>query len=136
MEPSIAPPAGNARTAIVVDDSGVIRKCIRMSLEKAGFEVSDYANGMAVLRHLEQVGMADLLVTDFRMPAIDGLQLTRRIREDSRFDQMMVLMVTAEMTPAAAMGEPELRPDEVMLKPFDDATFMQALSRMEARHKA
>jgi len=149
LGPSLRPPAPpnlsappvtvqsrtDKRTAIVVDDSGVIRKCIRIALEKSGFQVADYPNGMAALRHLDQEGCADLLVTDFRMPAIDGLQLTQRIREDARFDHMMVLMVTAETTPASEMGEPHLRPDEVMLKPFDQVMFEQALKRMQARHR-
>jgi two-component system chemotaxis sensor kinase CheA len=63
-------------------------------LEAAGFEVTTASDGEDALRLLRAQG-ADLVVSDVRMPRLDGLGLTRRIRQEARLSRVPVVLVSS-----------------------------------------
>ncbi|MEI9974784.1 MAG: response regulator [Ignavibacteriota bacterium] len=106
------------RTAIVVDDSRAIRMILSRTLRELGFEVREAGNGIEALSVLSAGPRADLVMADWNMPVMDGLELLRNIRSDSAFSTVPVVMVTTEaevdqMTMALAAGA-----TEYIMKPF------------------
>jgi two-component system, chemotaxis family, chemotaxis protein CheY len=83
-------------TAIVVDDSRAIRMILGRTLRELGFEVREAGNGIDALAALSAGPPADLVMADWNMPVMDGLELLRRIRASAQFSAVPVVMVTTE----------------------------------------
>jgi PAS domain S-box-containing protein len=76
------PPQRAIGTVLLAEDEDSVRGLVREVLELAGYEVVDAANGEEALAALEREGgEIDALVTDLKMPVMDGHELTRRVRE-------------------------------------------------------
>jgi two-component system chemotaxis response regulator CheY len=104
-------------TALVVDDSRAIRMILARTLKGLGYEVREAGNGVDALAALS-AGPADLVMADWNMPVMDGLELLRKIRATPAFSAVPVVMVTTEaevdqMTTALAAGA-----TEYIMKPF------------------
>lgn len=92
---SLAPPR---RRALVIDDDLLARRMLGDALAGRGFEVLAAEDGAAGLRVLsEELLGLDLLVTDLRMPSIDGEQLLRLIRQAGGERDLAVLVVTSDL---------------------------------------
>ncbi len=81
------------RILIAEDDQTAAAICAR-ALDRAGFSTSLAADGKAALEMLRE-GSFDLVVTDMVMPTMDGLELVRAMRADSRLTRLPVLFLTA-----------------------------------------
>lgn len=94
-EPSIVTPAGGQREqrpkVLLVDDEAPIRKLFRELLETMGCVVDAVADGVAAIERFAPTRY-DLVVTDFLMPGINGLELAQRLR--SADPALPILMVT------------------------------------------
>ena len=106
-------------TVMLVDDDNDILQSVRKGLENMGFEVHGFSDSVKALEHIEN-GCQDcrLVVSDIRMPNINGFQLVRRIRELR--PEMKTMLMTAfdvNMTEFRAVF-PSLHVDEVVRKPF------------------
>lgn len=82
------------RRVIVCDDSLTTRTLHRQVLESAGFEVETAPDGEEAYRLLREHG-ADLIVSDVRMPRLDGLGLARRVRQDQRFANLPLILISS-----------------------------------------
>jgi len=78
---------------LLVDDSDVTREMIRRLLEDAGFAVRGVGTAADALLALENEDF-DCLVTDIQMPGMDGLALTRKLRENERFADLPVVVIS------------------------------------------
>lgn len=105
--------------AIVVDDSRAVRMILARTLQDLGFEVREAANGREALELLADGGPGvRLVLADWNMPEVNGLELVRRLRQDPRLASLPVVMVTTEteldqMAAALAAGA-----NEYVMKPF------------------
>src|SRR4030067_959322 len=108
-------PSPKAARILVVDDAATIREVIRRYLERDGFEVMEAADGDTALDVVEEVE-PDLVVLDLMLPGLDGLRLTRRLREHSA---VPVLMLTAKGAVEDRIEGLELGADDYVVKPFD-----------------
>ncbi len=70
--------SGEQRTILLVDDDADVREYLAEVLEKGGFHVLVAHNGAAALDLLRRGEPADLLLTDIRMPGVNGVELSRR----------------------------------------------------------
>ena len=105
-------------TALVVDDSRAIRMILSRTLRELGYEVREAGDGREALATLGASPPADLVMADWNMPVMDGLELLRRIRSSPRLHSVPVVMVTTEaeidqMTLALQAGA-----TEYVMKPF------------------
>jgi two-component system sensor histidine kinase and response regulator WspE len=81
------------RRILVVDDSLTVREVERQLLEAQGYKVETAVDGAAGWNAL-RLGEIDLLVTDVDMPRMNGIELTRRVRNDTRLARLPVIIVS------------------------------------------
>lgn len=81
------------KSILVVDDEKTMRQLLTWTLQMDRYVIHTADGGVAALRHLEQ-HHCDLLITDYNMPEMDGLELTKEIR--TRFPSVPILVVTGE----------------------------------------
>jgi two-component system response regulator ChvI len=65
---------------VVVDDDDLFRESLRLNLADEGFEVTDFSGGQKALDYFLTGGHADVLLLDWKMPGLDGLEVLRRLR--------------------------------------------------------
>ncbi|MBI9076748.1 MAG: response regulator [Desulfatibacillum sp.] len=117
---------------IVADDSGTARMFIVRCLQIAGFDGAHFVeakNGTEALVALEEAP-ADLLVTDLFMPEVGGEELLRRVRGQSKYDAMPVLVITSAKNPAKEKELMELGAYAVISKPISPATMVPILEAL------
>lgn len=118
---------------LVIDDDANLREVVRYILTEAGHDVTAAASGEEGLKALP-AGF-DLVLTDIRMPGIDGMEVLRRIREDADESAPPVIVLTAHGTVEQAVAAMKLGAFSYLLKPFqrDDLrhTVEQALHTRE-----
>jgi CheY-like chemotaxis protein len=111
---------------LLVDDSKVTREMIRRLLEDAGFAVTGVGTAVDALSMLESHD-ADCLVTDIQMPGMDGLALTRKLREDQRFADLPVVVISTLDRPKDRLAGLESGADAYLTKQGLDARELVAL---------
>ena len=105
--------------ALVVDDSKTIRMIIRRVLVELGYEVCEAANGLEALRVLEsERSSIGVVLADWNMPEMNGLELVKRLRQDRSLDSLKVLMVTTETEMGQMASALEAGANEDVMKPF------------------
>ncbi len=83
---------------LAVDDSPSIRQMVKLTLSKAGYEVSEATDGADGLRQA-QLSQVDMVVTDLNMPIMNGLGLIRELRKLSTYRGVPILFLTTESDP-------------------------------------
>ena len=84
------------RTILLVDDDVRNLFALTSALEQRGAAVEIGRNGREALEKLAQVPEIDLVLMDVMMPEMDGLEATRRLRADRRFEKLPVIAITAK----------------------------------------
>jgi signal transduction histidine kinase len=102
---------------LVADDDLVSRRLLQSFLQKAGHEVVIAADGAEAWRLFEQ-GDFPLVISDWEMPEIDGLELIRRIRSCVRPGYVYAILVTAKSAKEDLIEAMEAGADEFLSKPF------------------
>ncbi|WP_336489543.1 response regulator FixJ [Methylobacterium nigriterrae] len=108
----------------VVDDDPAMRDSVAFLLDTAGFEVRLYEAGTELLGQLPKPSRGAIL-TDIRMPGIDGLELLRRLRAAGQ--NLPVVMMTGHGDVPLAVEAMKLGACDFIEKPFDDEALLQAL---------
>jgi two-component system, NtrC family, response regulator HydG len=116
------------RTArvLVVDDSSATREVLQRNLASRGHTVTTAASAMEALAALEAAPV-DLVITDFRMPGVDGRELTRHITENNR--DIAVVMITGYGSIENAVNAMKAGAWEYLTKPFTDEELFAAIDR-------
>ena len=92
---------------LIIDDDALLRFLFRAFLEKNDVEVFEAENGMEALSLLEKTAI-HLIITDFHMPVMNGLELLKRIRANPGTRSIPVIMITAN-------AEEEVREEAIRL---------------------
>ena len=83
--------------ALVVDDSKTMRIILGRILKELGYEVCEAGNGKEALKVMESEKAAvSLVLADWNMPEMDGLELLKKLRQDPALASLKVIMVTTE----------------------------------------
>jgi CheY-like chemotaxis protein len=103
---------------MIVDDEDVLLTMISLLIEELGHEPITATNGKEALDYLSTASELPLLIfSDVMMPGIGGVELVSRIRADSRFDGVPVILMSAGVSPSVAASA-----DRFITKPFDLST--------------
>jgi pilus assembly protein CpaE len=103
---------------LLVDDDVVILKLIGAFLERIGFQVGRAGNGLEALR-LVREHLPDLVITDVRMPELNGIELTTRLRGHHRTARVPIIMLSSMAEAKDALVGYSAGADEYLPKPFD-----------------
>lgn len=104
--------------ALIVDDSRPIRRIEAEILKELGFETADAGNGKEALEQLKTAPLPDVVLVDWNMPEMDGLEFITEVRQDARYSGMIVLMVTTETETDQMLRALSAGADEYLMKPF------------------
>lgn len=115
-------------SALIIDDNFYNRDIFRFALENADYTVTDAESGLEGLTLLEKQKF-NLLVLDLQMPGMNGLEVLKQIRQESRYQQMRVIVVTANGH--LATQEVDKLTDHLMFKPIDVVGFSHFVSRLK-----
>lgn len=128
---------------LVVEDDLANRTLLARMLERDGYRVVSAADGEAGVQAVADHA-PDLILLDVGLPRLDGIAVTRRIREDPRAATLPILLVTGRVMPDDVVAGLDAGADDFVRKPFDQAELMarirsalrlrQALVGMEAAH--
>ena len=109
------------KRAIVVDDSSVMRQIIKNNLKQLGFEQSnlvDAEDGEQAMKKLNE-DTIDLVIADWNMPRMTGIDLLRAIRADGALKELPFLMVTSEADKEKIMEAVQAGVNQYIVKPFN-----------------
>jgi DNA-binding NtrC family response regulator len=122
---------------LLVDDSEVFRRPLQRALEAAGFEVAAVTSAEDALDVLDggtDGSTVDVLLTDQRLPGMDGLQLITRIK--ATHPAMAIIVMTAYGTVESAVEARGRGADDYLLKPFEVPDLLRALHRALDQQKS
>ena len=105
---------------LVVEDSDSERAWLEEALRKSGFEVASAANGLEALS-LMATFSAHLVVSDWRMPGIDGVELCRRLRAVGSPAYVYFILLTGQDSDNDIVSGLDAGADDYMKKPFNSS---------------
>ncbi|HSG98403.1 MAG TPA: response regulator [candidate division Zixibacteria bacterium] len=119
---------------LVVDDEPIMRDLLRRTLTLAGCRVTVAEDGLAALQQLERSAF-DVLITDIKMPRMDGLTL---VREARKLDPCLPsLLITGYADGLSSNTAPEFGVVDLIVKPFKNTVIVNTVSRaLLARRRA
>jgi CheY-like chemotaxis protein len=117
--------------ALVCDDDAPIRHMVRDILESRGVEVLEAVDGLEALAIFSKEHV-DLVVTDFLMPRVDGMQVVRGIRLAGERGQVPLVLMSAISRGHILEGQPDIVPDFYVNKPFKPKKMAKLLDRILA----
>lgn len=106
------------KSCLVVDDSKVIRLVARRILETLDFTITEAVNGEEALQAC-RYGMPDLILLDWNMPIMNGLDFLKSLRASSGGDRPKVVFCTTENDMPHIVEAMAAGADEYIMKPFD-----------------
>ena len=115
----------NEPTILVVEDEPSIAEVVGLYLQRAGYQVQTAADGKIAMSTLEK-GIPDLVILDLMLPEIDGLSLTRWLRDRS---DVPIIMLTARREEIDRIAGLEMGADDYVVKPFSP---QELVSRVRA----
>jgi len=107
--------ADKKRNILVVDDEAQITRVLKTMLSAQGYGIRTAADGQLALEEIKSWS-PDLVITDLRMPNMDGLELCRRIRTESRIPIIVLSVKGEEKTKVEAL---DAGADDYVTKPFN-----------------
>lgn len=122
----------NRPLILVVEDDPHVSRLVALQLEAEGFEAVVNATGGGVLEQVAELE-PKLVILDLMLPLAHGLELLRRLRQDPRFAQLPVLVLTALGEEADRIRGLDLGADDYVLKPF---SARELAARVRARLRA
>jgi Response regulators consisting of a CheY-like receiver domain and a winged-helix DNA-binding domain len=122
-------PGAAARTILAVDDSASMRQMVRFTLEGAGYNVVQAADGVEALE-LAKSTAADLVLTDVNMPRMDGLTLVRELRALSSYKFTPMLVLTTESGQETKQRGKQAGATGWIVKPFNPEQLLATIARV------
>ena len=110
--------SASAKLCLVVDDSRVVRKVARRILEDLGFEVAEAGDGAEALAWV-RTAVPDVILLDWNMPVMNGLEFLRRLRREQGGEAPKVVFCSVENDLDRIREALTSGADEYIMKPFD-----------------
>ena len=117
-----------AETIVIIEDDESIREMLRYYFHSVGYEVACFESGEEYFEKGKDY-KPSLFILDIMLPGMDGLEILRRIRTDTRLEDTPVLMLTARTSEMDKVKGLETGADDYVVKPF-------GIMELQARVKA
>ena len=113
---------------LVVDDSSTMRRIIKNTLARLGYkDVLEGADGVEGWSALDSNPDVEMLITDWNMPEMNGLELVKKVRSDERFKDLPIIMVTTEGGKAEVITALKAGVNNYIVKPFTPQVLKEKL---------
>ena len=123
-------------TILIVDDQPVIRFLLRQILEDEGFQCLEASDGEIAIQMLTDHSLVHLLLTDFQMPRINGLQLLNYVKTHPTFGNIPVILMTAEHSLDLQKTALQGGACQVLFKPLDSVELKACVQALFAPQQA
>jgi len=120
---------------LVVDDEENIRELVRYNLAQEGYRVTTVGSGEEAL-HQANSTMPDLIILDLMLPGIDGLDVCRQLKTDSKTAHIPIVMLTVKGEESDIVIGLELGADDYITKPFSPKVVLARLKAVLRRRKS
>jgi two-component system chemotaxis response regulator CheY len=114
---------------LVVDDDKTTRKLLNLFLRAKGYEVVTAENGLDAMEKLGTESI-NLVVTDMNMPYMDGIELTKNLRNDENWKNIPIVMVTTEADDAERKKAVDAGVDDYLVKPANAEQITDSIKRI------
>ncbi len=114
---------------LAVDDSASMRQMVSFTLKNAGFNVVEAVDGQDAW---EKAGQRDfsLVLTDQNMPRMDGISLTKKLRDNPKFKNTPILILTTESSDQMKLAGRNAGATGWLVKPFDPAKLIEVIGKV------
>lgn len=114
---------------LAVDDSASMRQMVSFTLKNAGYNVVEAVDGQDAL---EKSGSRDfaLVLTDQNMPRLDGIGLTKKLRDHPRFKTTPILILTTESSEQMKQAGRSAGATGWLVKPFDPTKLIEVIKKV------
>ena len=113
---------------LVVDDSSTMRRIIKNTLQRLGYEdIFEAENGVEAWDILDKNSDMGVLITDWNMPEMNGLELVTKTRADSRFVDIPIIMITTEGGKVEVITAIKAGVNNYIVKPFTPQVLKEKL---------
>ncbi len=113
---------------LVVDDSSTMRRIIKNTLQRLGYEdIFEAENGVEAWDILDKNSDMGVLITDWNMPEMNGLELVKKTRADSRFVDIPIIMITTEGGKVEVITAIKAGVNNYIVKPFTPQVLKEKL---------
>ena len=123
-----------ASRVLIVEDERDIRDLVLFHLEREGFQVSSASSGEEALRQVRHAS-PDLVLLDLMLPAMGGLEVCRKLRQDPATVALPIVMVTAKGDEVDRVLGLELGADDYIVKPFSPKELLARVRAVLRRAK-
>ncbi|SMP88373.1 two-component system, chemotaxis family, response regulator CheY [Epsilonproteobacteria bacterium SCGC AD-308-O04] len=114
---------------LVVDDSSTMRRIIKNTLARLGYkDILEGADGLEGWAAMDANPDIDMLITDWNMPEMNGLELVKKVRADDRFKDVPIIMVTTEGGKAEVITALKAGVNNYIVKPFTPQVLKEKLA--------
>ncbi len=117
------------RSILAVDDSPSMRKMVSFTLSSAGFKVVEAVDGVDALEKAQAQNI-DLVLADQNMPRLDGIGLTRKLRENPNFKATPILILTTESSDLMKQAGRAAGATGWLVKPFDPNRLIEVIQKV------
>jgi two-component system chemotaxis response regulator CheY len=117
--------------ALVIDDSRAVRLIIGKILREVGMEVIEAGDGQEALQCMLDYPDIELVLVDWNMPRMNGLDYVRAVRSRPDFDPVRIMMVTSETEQEQVRRALEAGANEYLMKPFTREVLIAKLSLLD-----
>ncbi|WP_189688432.1 response regulator [Pseudorhodoferax aquiterrae] len=117
------------QSILAVDDSPSMRKMVSFTLTGAGYNVVEAVDGQDAYEKA-QAQPIDLVLADQNMPRLDGLGLTRKLRDDPKFKTVPILILTTESSDQMKQAGRSAGATGWLVKPFDPARLIEVIQKV------
>ena len=121
---------GYEQSIITVDDSSTMRRIIKNTLQKLGFEtILEAGNGVEALEVMYK-NKVDMIVTDWNMPEMDGLTFVKAVRAKDEYKDLPILMITTEAAKEDILTALRSGVNNYVVKPFTPETLQEKVFKL------
>ncbi len=114
---------------LAVDDSASMRQMVSFTLKSAGYNVVEAVDGQDAYEKAQGRSF-DLVLTDQNMPRIDGISLTKKLRESPQFKTTPILMLTTESSDQMKQAGRAAGATGWLVKPFDPTKLIEVIQKV------
>jgi len=114
---------------LIVDDNPTNLEVLQVRLKAQGYELVTAVDGMDALAKVREFE-PDLVLLDVMMPKLDGISVVKRLKQDSTFGFMPVILVTAKADTRDVVAGLEAGGDDYLTKPFEQAALVARVRSM------